>query len=131
MPIRVVRSAGLPKLSEGTGTQKVEEVVKQVMPQATVVRIDADTMNKKNLFRKILGDFRRGRIDILVGTQMIAKGLDFPNVTLVGLIDAAISMHVPDFWAHERTFQLLVQVAGRAGRGDLAGQDLPGRPDPL
>lgn len=107
---------------KGTGTQKVEEVVKQVMPHATVVRIDADTMQKKNLFRKILGDFRRGRIDILVGTQMIAKGLDFPNVTLVGLIDADISMHVPDFRAHERTFQLLVQVAGRAGRGDLAGE---------
>jgi primosomal protein N' (replication factor Y) (superfamily II helicase) len=107
---------------QGTGTQKVEEVVKQVMPHATVVRIDADTMQKKNLFRKILGDFRRGRIDILVGTQMIAKGLDFPNVTLVGLIDADLSMHVPDFRAHERTFQLLVQVAGRAGRGDLSGE---------
>jgi primosomal protein N' (replication factor Y) len=107
---------------KGTGTQKVEEVVKQVLPYATVVRIDADTMQKKNLFRKILGDFRRGRIDILVGTQMIAKGLDFPNVTLVGLIDADLSMHVPDFRAHERTFQLLVQVAGRAGRGDLSGE---------
>jgi primosomal protein N' (replication factor Y) len=107
---------------KGTGTQKVEEVVKQIMPQAVVVRIDADTMQKKNLFRKILGDFRRGRIDILVGTQMIAKGLDFPNVTLVGLVDADISLHIPDFRAHERTFQLLVQVAGRAGRGDLAGE---------
>jgi len=109
---------------KGTGTQKVEEVIKQVLPHAVVVRIDADTMQKKNLFRKILGDFRRGRIDILVGTQMIAKGLDFPNVTLVGLIDADISMHVPDFRAHERTFQLLVQVAGRAGRGDLSGEVL-------
>ncbi len=107
---------------KGTGTQKVEEVVKQLLPKAVVVRIDADTMNKKNLFRKILGDFRKGKIDILVGTQMIAKGLDFPNVTLVALIDADISMHVPDFRAHERTFQLLVQVAGRAGRGDLAGE---------
>ncbi len=109
---------------QGTGTQKVEEVVKQVLPHATIVRIDADTMQKKNLFRKILGDFRKGKIDILVGTQMIAKGLDFPNVTLVGLIDADISMHVPDFRAHERTFQLLVQVAGRAGRGDLSGEVL-------
>ncbi|MDA0346484.1 MAG: primosomal protein N' [Verrucomicrobia bacterium] len=109
---------------QGTGTQKVEEVIKQVLPHAVVVRIDADSMQKKNLFRKILGDFRRGRIDILVGTQMIAKGLDFPNVTLVGLIDADISMHVPDFRAHERTFQLLVQVAGRAGRGDLSGEVL-------
>ena len=107
---------------KGAGTQKVEVVVKKILPQATVVRIDADTMNKKNLFRKILSDFRRGRIDILVGTQMIAKGLDFPNVTLVGLIDADISLHLPDFRAHERTFQLLVQVAGRAGRGDLSGE---------
>ncbi|MBC9868284.1 MAG: primosomal protein N' [Opitutae bacterium] len=109
---------------KGSGTQKVEEIVKQILPQATVVRIDADTMTKKNLFRKILSEFRRGRIDILVGTQMIAKGLDFPNVTLVGLIDADISLHMPDFRAHERTFQLLVQVAGRAGRGDLSGEVL-------
>ncbi len=109
---------------KGAGTQKVEEVVKQILPQATIVRIDADTMTKKNLFRKILSDFRRGRIDVLVGTQMIAKGLDFPNVTLVGLIDADLSLHLPDFRAHERTFQLLVQVAGRAGRGDLSGEVL-------
>jgi primosomal protein N' (replication factor Y) len=79
-------------------------------------------MSKKNLFRQVLGDFRAGKIDILVGTQMIGKGLDFPNVTLVGLIDADISMHIPDFRANERTFQLLVQVAGRAGRGDRAGE---------
>ena len=79
-------------------------------------------MGKKDSFRKILGDFRAGRIDILVGTQMIAKGLDFPNVTLVGLIDADLSMHVPDFRSNERTFQLLVQVAGRSGRGDRAGE---------
>jgi primosomal protein N' (replication factor Y) len=79
-------------------------------------------MGKKNTFRQILGDFRRGKIDILVGTQMIGKGLDFPNVTLVGLVDADLSMHIPDFRANERTFQLLVQVAGRAGRGDRAGE---------
>src|SRR5690606_24320735 len=107
---------------KGAGTQRVEDVVKQIIPSAKVVRIDADTMQKKNLFREILSDFRKGKIDILVGTQMIAKGLDFPNVTLVGLISADLSMHIPDFRAAERTFQLLVQVAGRAGRGDTAGE---------
>jgi primosomal protein N' (replication factor Y) (superfamily II helicase) len=106
----------------GSGTQRVEEAVHRVVPRARVERVDADTMGKKNRFREILGKFREGKIDILVGTQMIAKGLDFPNVTLVGLIDADISMHVPDFRANERTFQLLVQVAGRAGRGDKAGE---------
>jgi primosomal protein N' (replication factor Y) len=106
----------------GTGTQKVEEHVRRLLRDARVVRIDTDTMGKHNRFREILGDFRTGKIDILVGTQMIAKGLDFPNVTLVGLVDADISMHVPDFRANERTFQLLVQVAGRAGRGDKSGE---------
>jgi primosomal protein N' (replication factor Y) len=74
------------------------------------------------MFRQLLSEFRLGKIDILVGTQMIGKGLDFPNVTLVGLVDADLSLHVPDFRANERTFQLLVQVAGRSGRGDLAGE---------
>ncbi len=106
----------------GSGTQKIEEHVARILPRAKVVRIDTDTMGKKNRFREILGEFRTGKIDILVGTQMIAKGLDFPNVTLVALVDADISMHVPDFRANERTFQLLVQVAGRAGRGDRAGE---------
>ena len=84
--------------------------------------MDADVMGRKNLYRKIFGDFRRGQIDVLVGTQMIAKGLDFPNVTLVGIVEADLSMHIQDFRAGERTFQLLVQVAGRAGRGDRAGE---------
>jgi len=106
----------------GTGTQRVEEAVRRFLPKARIERIDTDTMSKKNRFREILSTFRAGRIDILVGTQMIAKGLDFPNVTLVGLVDADLSMHVPDFRANERTFQLLVQVAGRAGRGDRAGE---------
>jgi primosomal protein N' (replication factor Y) (superfamily II helicase) len=106
----------------GLGTQRVEETVRRVLPRARVERMDSDTMTKKNRFREILGDFRLGKIDVLVGTQMIGKGLDFPNVTLVGLIDADLSMHVPDFRANERTFQLLVQVAGRAGRGDRAGE---------
>lgn len=106
----------------GLGTQRVEESVRRVLPRARIERMDADTMAKKNRFREILGEFRTGKIDVLIGTQMIGKGLDFPNVTLVGLIDADISMHIPDFRANERTFQLLVQVAGRAGRGDQAGE---------
>ncbi len=106
----------------GLGTQRVEEAVRRVLPRARIERMDADTMGRKNRFRQILSEFRTGRIDILIGTQMIGKGLDFPNVTLVGLIDADISMHIPDFRANERTFQLLVQVAGRAGRGDRAGE---------
>jgi len=106
----------------GLGTQRVEEAVRRVAPRARVERMDTDTMVRKNRFREVLSEFRAGRIDILIGTQMIGKGLDFPNVTLVGLVDADISMHVPDFRANERTFQLLVQVAGRAGRGDRAGE---------
>jgi primosomal protein N' (replication factor Y) (superfamily II helicase) len=106
----------------GTGTQRVEEAVRRVVPHARIERMDTDTMSKRHRFREVLAAFRAGKIDVLVGTQMIGKGLDFPNVTLVGLVDADLSMHVPDFRATERTFQLLVQVAGRAGRGDRAGE---------
>ncbi|MBP7142194.1 MAG: primosomal protein N' [Opitutaceae bacterium] len=121
-PVRCPK-CGAPDIRwRGLGTQRVEEAVRRVLPKARIERMDADTMARKNRFRQILGEFRTGKIDILVGTQMIGKGLDFPNVTLVGLIDADISMHVPDFRANERTFQLLVQVAGRAGRGDRAGE---------
>jgi primosomal protein N' (replication factor Y) (superfamily II helicase) len=84
--------------------------------------MDADTMKRKDDYRHTLGDFRAGKIDILVGTQMIAKGLHFPNVTLVGIIYADMALHQPDFRAGERTFQLLTQVAGRAGRGDIEGE---------
>ena len=107
---------------KGLGTQRVEEAVRRVLPRARIERMDTDAMSKKNRFREVLSQFRAGKIDVLVGTQMIGKGLDFPNVTLVGLIDADMSMHIPDFRANERTFQLLVQVAGRAGRGDRAGE---------
>ena len=106
----------------GTGTQKVEEVLAKLFPQARVRRMDADTMKRKDDYRRVLGDFRAGKIDILVGTQMIAKGLHFPNVTLVGIIYADSALHQPDFRAGERTFQLLTQVAGRAGRGDVEGE---------
>lgn len=114
---------GAPEIRwKGLGTQRVEEAVRRVLPRARIERMDTDTMARKNRFREVLAQFRAGRIDVLVGTQMIGKGLDFPNVTLVGLVDADISMHIPDFRANERTFQLLVQVAGRAGRGDRAGE---------
>ncbi len=106
----------------GTGTQKVEEAIKKLFPRARCHRMDADTMKRKDDYRRILGDFRAGKIDILVGTQMIAKGLHFPNVTLVGIIYADSALHQPDFRAGERTFQLLTQVAGRAGRGDVEGE---------
>ena len=106
----------------GTGTQKVEEAIRKLFPQARCHRMDADTMKRKDDYRRILGDFRAGKIDILVGTQMIAKGLHFPNVTLVGIIYADSALHQPDFRAGERTFQLLTQVAGRAGRGDVEGE---------
>ncbi len=106
----------------GTGTQKVEEVLAKLFPQARIKRMDADTMKRKDDYRKVLGDFRTGKIDILLGTQMIAKGLHFPNVTLVGIIYADLALHQPDFRAGERTFQLLTQVAGRAGRGDVEGE---------
>lgn len=106
----------------GTGTQRVEETLAKLFPNARVRRMDSDTMKRKDDYRKTLGDFRTGRIDILVGTQMIAKGLHFPNVTLVGIIHADSALHQPDFRAGERTFQLLTQVAGRAGRGDVEGE---------
>ena len=106
----------------GTGTQRVEEALAKLFPQARVRRMDSDAMKRKDDYRKTLGDFRTGRIDILVGTQMIAKGLHFPNVTLVGIIHADSALNQSDFRAGERTFQLLTQVAGRAGRGDVEGE---------
>ena len=105
----------------GMGTEKVESALQKAFPKARVQRMDADVMTKKSLYREIFNAFRVGKIDILVGTQMIAKGLHFPNVTLVGIIHADMALHLPDFRAGERTFQLLVQVAGRAGRRDLHG----------
>ena len=106
----------------GFGTEKVESTVAYIFPKATVRRMDADSMTRKEAYRETLRNFRAGKIDILVGTQMIAKGLHFPNVTLVGIINADLSLHLPDFRAGERTFQLLTQVAGRAGRGETPGE---------
>ena len=106
----------------GTGTERVEDVVLKLFPKSVVRRMDADAMTRRDAYRETLQAFRAGKIDILVGTQMIAKGLHFPNVTLVGIINADMGLHLPDFRAGERTFQLLTQVAGRAGRGDVEGE---------
>lgn len=110
-------------IKKGHGTQRIEDITESLLPKKAVIRrIDADMMSKKNLFRQTLDEFRKGKIDILVGTQMIAKGLDFPNVTLVGVVDADLPLRMEDFRASERAFQLLTQVSGRAGRGDRSGE---------
>ncbi|MBN1863410.1 MAG: primosomal protein N' [Victivallales bacterium] len=108
----------------GMGTERIESIAKKIFPSARICRMDSDTMTRRNSYEVALDDFRCGRTDILIGTQMIAKGLHFPNVTLVGIVFADLSLHMPDFRAHERTFQLLTQVAGRAGRGDVRGKVL-------
>lgn len=109
-------------LMQGYGTQKIEEIIAKLLPKARIARIDADAMRRKHALRDTLHAFKARKIDILVGTQMIAKGLHFPNVTLVGILNADLGLHIPDFRAGERTFQLITQVAGRAGRGDLEGE---------
>jgi primosomal protein N' (replication factor Y) len=108
----------------GMGTQKVEGTLAKLFPHARIARMDSDALKRKEDYRRILSDFRAGKIDVLVGTQMIAKGLHFPNVTLVGIVHADLGLHIPDFRGSERTFQLLTQVAGRAGRGDVEGEVL-------
>lgn len=106
----------------GTGTQKVEEEIYKLFPEARVLRMDVDTTKHKGAHEEILETFGAGQADILLGTQMIAKGLDFPNITLVGVLSADTSLHLPDYRAAERTFQLLTQVSGRAGRHDKPGE---------
>ncbi|MCS5502250.1 primosomal protein N' [Lysinibacillus sp. A4] len=106
----------------GTGTQKVEEELYKLFPEARVLRMDVDTTKHKGAHEEILETFGAGQADILLGTQMIAKGLDFPNITLVGVLSADTSLHLPDYRAAERTFQLLTQVSGRAGRHDKLGE---------
>lgn len=105
----------------GTGTQRVEQAVRELFPGARVERMDADTVGGRGSHERIYRAFRSGQVDVLVGTQMIARGWDIPGVTLVGVIAADTSLHLPDFRSAERTFELLVQVAGRAGRGDEPG----------
>jgi primosomal protein N' (replication factor Y) len=106
----------------GTGTEKVQEELEQLIPEARVLRMDVDTTRRKGAHEKILTAFGDKEADILLGTQMIAKGLDFPNVTLVGVLNADTALNLPDFRSSERTFQLLTQVSGRAGRGEKAGE---------
>ena len=105
----------------GVGTEKIEEELKEIFPNVRVLRMDVDTTSKKGAHKKIVDTFARGEADILLGTQMVAKGLDFSNVTLVGVINADTSLMLPDFRSSEKTFDLLSQVAGRAGRGEKAG----------
>jgi primosomal protein N' (replication factor Y) (superfamily II helicase) len=107
---------------KGLGTEQVERIVGETFPEARIARMDVDTTSAKWSHHEILGRVERGEVDILLGTQMIAKGLDFPRVTLVGVVNADVGIHLPDFRASERTFQLLSQVAGRTGRGPLGGE---------
>ncbi len=109
---------------QGLGTEKLQVEIEEKFPGNVCQRMDSDTMSKPGSHQRVLDAFRDGLIQILVGTQMIAKGLDFPNVTLVGVVNADVGLHLPDFRSAERTFQLLAQVAGRAGRGEKGGQVL-------
>jgi primosomal protein N' (replication factor Y) (superfamily II helicase) len=123
LPPRKCASCGEPALIfGGFGTERAEETIRAVFPQARIARVDTDTMQRKNKLRDTLKAFRSQKLDIIIGTQMIAKGLDFPNVTLVGVLNADLALNLPDFRAAERTFQLLTQVAGRAGRGEVKGE---------
>ena len=106
----------------GTGTQKVEEEIAKIFPEARVIRMDVDTTRQKGSHERLLRQFSEGKADILLGTQMIAKGLDFPNITLVGVLAADTTLHLADFRAAEKTFQLMTQVSGRAGRHELPGE---------
>jgi len=106
----------------GIGTERVESEITRLFPGAAISRMDTDSTHKRGTHEKVLSKFKEGKIDILIGTQMIAKGLDFPKVTLVGVISADTALNLPDFRSGERTFNLLTQVAGRAGRGDLGGR---------
>jgi len=117
------QACGNPKIKLlGLGTERLEAKVKAIFPKARVARMDRDTTARKGALLKILKDLREGAIDILIGTQMVAKGHHYPNITLVGIICADLSLNFPDFRAGERTFQLLAQVAGRAGRGRRQGR---------
>ena len=108
----------------GGGTERVIDELKELWPDARLLRMDRDSVRKKDSYREILGAMRKKEADILVGTQMIAKGHDLPSVTLVGIIDADVGLHLPDFRASEKVFQLITQAAGRAGRGSVPGRVL-------
>ncbi|HEY7505660.1 MAG TPA: primosomal protein N' [Gemmatimonadales bacterium] len=122
LPFTCRKCANPVQQMRGVGTQQLEQVLAERYPGARVARMDLDTTSTKWSHQRILGTVERGEVDLLIGTQMIAKGLDFPNVTLVGVVDADTGLYLPDFRAAERTFQLLAQVAGRAGRGPKGGR---------
>jgi primosomal protein N' (replication factor Y) len=107
---------------QGLGTEKLEDIISKLFPQARVARMDSDTMTHRRDYERTLLRFRMGKLDLLLGTQMISKGLDFPRVTLVGMVYADVGLHAPDFRSSERTLQQLIQVAGRCGRGEIPGE---------
>ena len=108
--------------SRGAGTEKIEDTIREIFPEARVARMDLDTTRTRNAYGRIISDFSAGKTNVLVGTQMISKGLDFGRVSVVGILDADSMMNYPDFRAHERAFQLMAQVAGRAGRKNKRGR---------
>src|SRR5262249_2195542 len=124
-PPRLCPSCGRQQVRyQGLGTEKLQQEIEEKFHGYVVRRMDSDTMRRPGSHARVLSAFREGLIHVLLGTQMIAKGLDFPNVTLVGVVNADIALHIPDFRSSERTFQLLSQVAGRAGRGPRGGRVL-------
>ncbi len=123
-PVRCPQCGGPPIRYQGLGTEKLQAEIEEKFPNYVVRRMDSDTMKRPGSHARVLKAFRNGQIHVLLGTQMIAKGLDFPNVTLVGVVNADVGLHFPDFRAGERTFQLLSQVAGRTGRGPRGGRVL-------
>ncbi|MCK7539030.1 MAG: hypothetical protein MZV63_52905 [Marinilabiliales bacterium] len=116
--------------TKGFGTEKIEEEIRLLFPSARVARMDQDTTRRRSASSEILSDFAAGATDILIGTQMISKGLDFERLTVVGILDADNMMHFPDFRAFERSFQLMEQVSGRAGRRTRRGKVIIQTADP-
>jgi len=119
---RSCKACGNPVSLVGVGTERAEDTLKRMFPRARVGRMDRDTMVRRESYEQVLGDFGAGKLDLLLGTQMVAKGLDFPEVTVVGVLDADTALHHPDFRAAERCFDLISQVSGRAGRSDRGGK---------
>ena len=121
IPIKCPSCGGQALTKRGMGTERIEEEVLRYFPQARVARMDLDTTRSKTAYERIISDFQEGKTDVLIGTQMVSKGLDFANVHVVGIINADTMLNFPDFRAYERSYQLMAQVAGRAGRRDSRG----------
>ena len=122
LPRQCPACAGTDLRSRGFGTEKVEDEVKAIFPEARVARMDLDTTRTRAAYERIIADFQQGKTDILIGTQMVSKGLDFDRVSVVGILNADTMLNYPDFRAYERAFQLMAQVAGRAGRRQKRGR---------